>query len=207
MSQRNSGFRDLLEEKGRFFVDERVAEQYLSGAAGAQIIQKRKELLEQAPEEGLWRLAMMRENCSRVFLSSSLLGFRLPTSFRSLSIFVLCATNFEFVGKVGERFVYNDSKATTPEASLASVRSVEAPVTLLAGGLDKGLSFSIWKEGFRGKVDRVIAFGAAAEKIRAEVGDEIETLCVETLTSFGFSMFCGEGESTPRSWMCELGSI
>ena len=41
----------------------------------------------------------------------------------------------------GRRF-YNDSTATTPESTIAALRSLDVPVWLLAGGKSKGFDFS-----------------------------------------------------------------
>ena len=41
---------------------------------------------------------------------------------------------------------YDDSKGTNPSAVAAAVRAVEGPVVLLAGGLDKGMDFSMLRE-------------------------------------------------------------
>lgn len=41
---------------------------------------------------------------------------------------------------------YDDSKGTNPSAVAAAVRAVSGPVVLLAGGLDKGMDFSMLRE-------------------------------------------------------------
>jgi UDP-N-acetylmuramoylalanine--D-glutamate ligase len=40
----------------------------------------------------------------------------------------------------GVRFI-NDTAATTPEATVAALTSIEGPIVLIAGGADKGLDF------------------------------------------------------------------
>jgi len=60
---------------------------------------------------------------------------------------------------------YNDSTATAPERSLAAIRAFDEPIVLLLGGRDKDLP---WEDLIRlvGKrVDHVVLFGEAAEKI------------------------------------------
>jgi UDP-N-acetylmuramoylalanine--D-glutamate ligase len=61
---------------------------------------------------------------------------------------------------------YNDSIATAPERSMAAIRAFEEPIVLLLGGRDKNLP---WEELLRlvdERVDHVVLFGEAAEKIR-----------------------------------------
>ncbi|HET9915350.1 MAG TPA: UDP-N-acetylmuramoyl-L-alanine--D-glutamate ligase [Anaerolineales bacterium] len=64
---------------------------------------------------------------------------------------------------------YNDSIATAPERSIAAIRAFEEPIVLLLGGRDKNLP---WEDLIRlaGKrVDHVVLFGEAAEKIQKTV--------------------------------------
>jgi UDP-N-acetylmuramoylalanine--D-glutamate ligase len=75
-----------------------------------------------------------------------------------------------FVRRVGGADWYNDSIATTPERSLASLRSFHEPLVLLAGGRDKDLDWQEFAAVVRRRVDHLILFGEAASKIAAAVG-------------------------------------
>jgi UDP-N-acetylmuramoylalanine--D-glutamate ligase len=75
-----------------------------------------------------------------------------------------------FVRRVGGADWYNDSIATTPERSLASLRSFDEPLVLLAGGRDKDLDWRGFAAVVRRRVDHLILFGEAASKIAEAVG-------------------------------------
>ncbi len=60
---------------------------------------------------------------------------------------------------------YNDSIATAPERTMAAIRSFEESIVLLLGGRDKNLPWEELVELIRQRVDHVILFGEAAEKI------------------------------------------
>jgi len=72
----------------------------------------------------------------------------------------------QLVGEVCGVAYYNDSLATVPEASLASVRAFVEPVHLIAGGSSKGADFLLLAEGIAGaKVKSVALIGDEAERI------------------------------------------
>jgi UDP-N-acetylmuramoylalanine--D-glutamate ligase len=75
-----------------------------------------------------------------------------------------------FVRRVGGADWYNDSIATTPERSLASLRSFDEPMVLLAGGRDKDLDWREFGEVVRRRVDHLVLFGEAVGKIAEAVG-------------------------------------
>lgn len=64
----------------------------------------------------------------------------------------------------------NDSIATAPERSMAAIRSFEGPIILLAGGRDKDLPWEDFGSLVRQRVDHLVLFGEAVEKIRKAVG-------------------------------------
>lgn len=61
---------------------------------------------------------------------------------------------------------YNDSTATAPERSMAAIRAFEEPIVLLLGGRDKDLPWEDLMRLVDERVDHVVLFGEAAEKIR-----------------------------------------
>jgi UDP-N-acetylmuramoylalanine--D-glutamate ligase len=86
-----------------------------------------------------------------------------------------------FIRRLGGADWYNDSIATTPERSLASLRSFDGPLVLLAGGRDKDLDWRGFATVVRARVDHLVLFGEAAEKIAAAVGrpgtaDRLQTI-------------------------------
>ncbi|MFN3741291.1 MAG: UDP-N-acetylmuramoyl-L-alanine--D-glutamate ligase [Anaerolineales bacterium] len=60
---------------------------------------------------------------------------------------------------------YNDSIATAPERTMAAIRSFDEPLVLLLGGRDKDLPWEDLARLVRQRVDHLILFGEAAEKI------------------------------------------
>lgn len=60
---------------------------------------------------------------------------------------------------------YNDSTATAPERSIAAIRAFEEPIVLLLGGRDKDLPWEDLMQLVGERVDHVVLFGEAAEKI------------------------------------------
>jgi UDP-N-acetylmuramoylalanine--D-glutamate ligase len=60
---------------------------------------------------------------------------------------------------------FNDSIATAPERTIAAVRSFDEPLVLLLGGRDKDLPWDELAALVLERVDRLIVFGEASEKI------------------------------------------
>ncbi|HET7522396.1 MAG TPA: UDP-N-acetylmuramoyl-L-alanine--D-glutamate ligase [Bacillales bacterium] len=71
----------------------------------------------------------------------------------------------QFVGEVRERKFYNDSKATNILATQKAVSAFDAPVILLAGGLDRGNGFDELAPVFQ-KLKAVVTFGETAPKMK-----------------------------------------
>ena len=65
---------------------------------------------------------------------------------------------------------YNDSIATAPERTMADIRSFDEPIVLMLGGKDKNLSWDDLADLVRERVDHVVVFGQAAEKILEALG-------------------------------------
>ena len=65
---------------------------------------------------------------------------------------------------------YNDSIATAPERTIAAIKSFGGPLILLLGGRDKDLPWEDLGKLIHQRVDHVVIFGEAAEKIQGAIG-------------------------------------
>lgn len=92
-------------------------------------------------------------------------GFPLDAMLEAAEEFRGVSHRLELVRELRGVRWYNDSIATAPERTIAAIRAFEEPIVLLLGGRDKDLP---WEELMRlvgERVDHVILFGEAAEKI------------------------------------------
>ncbi len=96
-----------------------------------------------------------------------------PTSMRAgVEGFGGVAHRLEFVRTWSGADWYNDSIATAPERTLAAIRAFESPLILMLGGRDKDLPWSDLASTIRERVDHVVIFGEAGEKISAAIGTQ-----------------------------------
>ncbi|MFQ5962838.1 MAG: UDP-N-acetylmuramoyl-L-alanine--D-glutamate ligase [Candidatus Scalinduaceae bacterium] len=72
----------------------------------------------------------------------------------------------EFVSKINGIQYYNDSKATTPEASIAGIKAFENPIILIAGGYDKGINLNQFARECAKNTKSVILIGETAKNIQ-----------------------------------------
>lgn len=73
----------------------------------------------------------------------------------------------EFIREVNDVRYYNDSFATTPEATIAAVRSFDQPKVLILGGIDKGIPFyDLAGELTRANLRQVLTIGATGPDIK-----------------------------------------
>jgi UDP-N-acetylmuramoylalanine--D-glutamate ligase len=104
----------------------------------------------------------------------------------------------EFVRDVNNVKYYNDSFATTPEATVAAIRSFSQPKVVILGGSDKGIPFyEVVNEVVHGHVRRVIVVGKTGEKfieLLVSRGYEKITLGGNTMTDI---VLAAQRESQP----------
>lgn len=74
----------------------------------------------------------------------------------------------EFVDNIENIKYYNDSKGTNTDASIKAVEALEYPITLIAGGIDKGESFEIFISKIKEKVVNLVLIGETSAKIKVE---------------------------------------
>ncbi|MCE7794702.1 UDP-N-acetylmuramoyl-L-alanine--D-glutamate ligase [Salipaludibacillus sp. CUR1] len=100
----------------------------------------------------------------------------------------------QFIGDLEGRKVYNNSKATNVPATITALKAFNQPVVLIAGGLDRGLSFDALKPLLSEKVSALITYGETKDKL-AETGrqsgvpsvDSVDTLNEATVKAYSRS--------------------
>ena len=93
-------------------------------------------------------------------------GFPLDAMLESAEEFRGVPHRLELVRELRGVRWYNDSIATAPERSMAAIRAFEEPIVLMLGGRDKNLPWEELMQLVRERVDHVVLFGEAAEKIK-----------------------------------------
>lgn len=77
----------------------------------------------------------------------------------------------QFVTKLNKRVFYNDSKATNIEATEMAIAGFDQPIILLAGGLDRGVTFEALIPLLKKNVKALVTFGETADLL-VEVANE-----------------------------------
>ncbi|HZK02472.1 MAG TPA: UDP-N-acetylmuramoyl-L-alanine--D-glutamate ligase [Anaerovoracaceae bacterium] len=125
---------------------------------------------------------------------------------KSIEAFEGVAHRLEYVGEVnGVRFI-NDSKGTNTDASVKAIQAIDSPIILIAGGYDKGSSFSDFIKAFDGKVKALILLGKTAERIKNDAmkqgyTDIIMAKNMEECVREGFAV-AGTGDTVLLSPAC-----
>ena len=114
----------------------------------------------------LWRdLPHDIENTLAVAASLAPVGIAPATVVRAAASFTGLAHRISPVGEIDGETYFDDSKATSPHATVSAVRGFER-IVLIAGGRNKGLDLSSMAE-IASHLEAVVAIGEAAEEIDA----------------------------------------
>ena len=105
-------------------------------------------------------------NVLAAFVIGHAAGFPLDAMLEAVEKFRGVPHRLELVRELHGVRWYNDSTATAPERSIAAIRSFDEPIVLLLGGRDKDLSWDELMQLASMRVDHVVLFGEAAEKIQ-----------------------------------------
>ena len=103
---------------------------------------------------------------------------------RGLQEFRALPQRLEWFAVIEGRRIFNDSTATTPESTIAALRSLEGPIWLLAGGKNKGADFASLAAEIVHRARGAAFFGAARQGLRDLVADrspQFTCVAVETM--------------------------
>jgi UDP-N-acetylmuramoylalanine--D-glutamate ligase len=98
-----------------------------------------------------------------------LLGLEDPAMHEALAAFDGLPHRLERVREYDGVVYYNDSKATTPQATIAALQAVERPVVLLLGGADHHEELAELARLVRRRARSVICFGAARGRLASAI--------------------------------------
>jgi UDP-N-acetylmuramoylalanine--D-glutamate ligase len=93
----------------------------------------------------------------------------------ALSSFRGVEHRLEMVRELEEVRYYNDSKATNVDAVWHALRSIEAPIVVVMGGLDKGNDYSRLIDLLSQKTSAVIAIGKAVPMLSEQIKPHVKT--------------------------------
>ncbi|MCY3624534.1 MAG: UDP-N-acetylmuramoyl-L-alanine--D-glutamate ligase [Candidatus Dadabacteria bacterium] len=122
-----------------------------------------------------------KENIMAAVAVAGVLGCQRDPVQKSINEFRPLPHRMEFVLTTRGVDVYNDSKSTTPFATLRAIESLPPPIILIAGGKDKGIDYNCLKDAVASKVKALVLIGETREKIRAQLGDLAQTTCADSL--------------------------
>jgi UDP-N-acetylmuramoylalanine--D-glutamate ligase len=133
-----------------------------------------RELLEtrQVPLRGAFNL----ENVLAAATAACLMGADFNALRSAVGEFQGVEHRLEFVRTVRGVEFYNDSKATSVDATAKALSAFERGVHLILGGKDKGAPYAPLRPLLQGRVRDILLIGAASHRIEQELGDVAVTL-------------------------------
>lgn len=121
------------------------------------------------------------ENVMAALIPVLLAGCPPATAWRAACAFGGLAHRMVPVRQLNGVTWYDDSKGTNVGSVVKSLAGLQAPVTLIAGGVDKGGDYAPLAEPVRGKVAHLILIGQAADRIEDALGALTHTVRVASL--------------------------
>ncbi len=110
------------------------------------------------------------ENAMAAAAAARLAGVTEEAIAEALSTFRAVEHRLEFVRNVSGVDFYNDSKATSVDATLKALESFEGRLWVILGGKDKGSNYSLLLAPLKAKACAVLLIGKAAPKIAEDLG-------------------------------------
>ncbi|MBI3274013.1 MAG: UDP-N-acetylmuramoyl-L-alanine--D-glutamate ligase [Candidatus Colwellbacteria bacterium] len=121
---------------------------------------------EEAPLLG----AHNKENISAAATVANLMGISRAAQQAALSQFKPLPHRLEFVGKYKQILFYDDAISTTPESTIAAMKSISPVGTILLGGADRGYTFiALAHEIARRAIPNIVFFPDTGKKIKKEI--------------------------------------
>jgi UDP-N-acetylmuramoylalanine--D-glutamate ligase len=121
------------------------------------------------------------ENAMAAIEACSLAGAGLPEIGRAVRTFHAVEHRLEFVARVSEIDFYNDSKATSVDATLKALDAFDGGVWIILGGKDKGSDYTPLRSPLAKKARAALLIGAAGNKIARALEGAVDLIDAATL--------------------------
>ena len=105
------------------------------------------------------------ENVMAAALAATLAGASLPQIAQAVGTFPGVEHRLEFVRTLDGVAYYNDSKATSVDATLKAIAAFDGGLWIILGGKDKNSDYTVLREPLRTKAHAALLIGSAAPKI------------------------------------------
>ncbi len=111
-----------------------------------------------------------QENIAAAALVANLIGIGRLHIKKAIENFKPLPHRLEFIDKIKKIEYYNDSFATTPEATITALKAFSKPIIWLGGGADKGANFFNLAKELKKRTKAIILFkGSGSQKIITEL--------------------------------------
>lgn len=121
------------------------------------------------------------DNAMCAIAASAIAGCKKDVIQKTIVEFTPLPHRIEFIGNHRGVNVYNDSKSTSPGATVKALDSISPPIILLAGGKDKGTDYKVLTAPLHNKVKHLVLFGEAKKRMNQQLGTSVETTIAESL--------------------------
>ncbi len=176
---------EITKDPMRFFVDSKTHAEY--GKDVRVIVGKMSADLKRIFCQGKYLAPLpddLRNHDLENFLAAFALAYSMGADPEKISsayrTFTKPHHRIEFIKELHGVKFFDDSKGTNIDAVIRAVETMDGPVHLIAGGVDKGASYTSWIPAF-GPVKKIYVIGQAAQKICDELGNVIEVELYPTL--------------------------
>jgi UDP-N-acetylmuramoylalanine--D-glutamate ligase len=123
------------------------------------------------------------ENVMAAALAAGVAGVHRDDIANAVRSFQAVEHRLEFVAEFAGVKFYNDSKATSVDATTKALDSFDGNLWVILGGKDKGSDYTVLRDRLARKAKAALLIGAAADKIASQLDGAVQLIRSETLVN------------------------
>ena len=129
----------------------------------------------------------------------------IPTNIeKAIGTFMPLEHRLQYLGTINDKKFYNDSISTIPEAAIAAIESLKPVDTIILGGFDRGIDYTILVDYLRnGNVKNIVTTGTAGFRIYNLLKNNNTKATIFYFDKFEDAVIKAM-EATPKSGLCLL---